>query len=152
MAPVERNQPHLDRALARLDALVAALGACGHPPARVAWVCFSQGACLACEYVLRHPQRWGAVVAFTGGVLGPAGARLAPTGDLGGTPVLLATADPDPWVPVGRVRETSELFRAMNAAVDERVYPGLGHEVSDEEIQAARALLSSRLTAAGGAR
>jgi len=149
---VERNQPHLDRALARLDALVVALGEKGHPPERIAWVGFSQGACLACEYVLRHPRRWGALVAFTGGVIGPAGMPLAPTGDLAGTPVLLATADPDPWVPLNRVSETATLFRAMNGVVAEQVYPGLGHEVSDDEIRAARALLSPWLTGAGAAR
>ncbi len=141
MAPLEKNQPHLDEALARVDSLVLALAAIGHAPENIAFVGFSQGACLACEYVFRHPRRYGALVALTGGLIGPAGELKPPAGDLNGTPVLLATADPDAWVPVARVRETAEVFRRMNARVDERVYPGLEHGVNDEEIAAARAVL-----------
>jgi phospholipase/carboxylesterase len=141
MAPLEKNQPHLENALGRVDALVRALMAVGHAPERIAFVGFSQGGCLACEYVFQNPRRWGALVAFTGGLIGAPGELRPPAGDLNGTPVLLATADPDAWVPVGRVRETAEAFRRMNARVDERIYPGLEHAVNDDEMAAARALL-----------
>lgn len=152
LAPRAQNQPWLDRALARVEALVGALGRLGHAPERLALVGFSQGACLAAEYVLRHPRRWGALIAFTGGLIGPPGLRWPAGGDLVGTPVLLATADPDAWVPVSRVRETAEVFRAMGATVDERVYPGLEHAVNDEEIEAARALLAPLVTVPAASR
>ena len=36
---------------------------------------FSQGACLACEHVYRQRRRFGALVALTGGLIGPPGLR-----------------------------------------------------------------------------
>ena len=147
LAPFAENQPHLDHALARVASWVAEFEARGYPPERVALVGFSQGACLASEFVRRHPRRWGALVAFTGGVIGPDAQNWTPSGHLGGTPVLLASADPDAWVPPERVRQTAVLFRAMGGSVDERIYPGLEHAVNEDEIDAARALLAPLLGA-----
>ena len=113
----------------------------GVPRERQALMGFSQGACLASEYVWRHPGRWGALIAFTGGLIGPPGTTWEARGDLLGTPVLLTTSDVDAWVPLDRVKQTATVFRAMGAAVDERVYPGMDHVVSDDEIALARPLL-----------
>jgi phospholipase/carboxylesterase len=45
-------------------------------------------------------------------------------------------------VPVERVRETAEVLTAMDARVDLRVYPGMGHTVSWEELKAVRAMMA----------
>jgi phospholipase/carboxylesterase len=145
LAPVERNQPHLDWALERVAAIVRELEDRGLARARIALLGFSQGACLAAEFVYRHPARWGALLALTGGLIGPPGTTWATTGDLARTPVLLATSDVDAWVPLERVHESAAVFRAMGAAVDLRVYEGMEHVVSDDEIAAARALLAPLL-------
>ena len=145
MAPLARNQPHLDQALARIESTVRALEARGLPRARIALVGFSQGACLACSYLFRHPTRFGALAALTGGLIGPPETTFSASGSLDGTPTLFATADPDAWVPVERVRQTAELFRAMDAVVDLRVYPGAGHLVSDDAAHATRELLGRLL-------
>jgi phospholipase/carboxylesterase len=145
MDPIGANQPELDQTLARVEAEVRALEALGVARRRIALVGFSQGACVACEYVRRRPQRWGALVAFTGGLFGPEGASWPGTGDLAGTPVLLSNGDRDGWVPWRRVEETGAVFRRMGAEVTLRLYPGRDHLVSDDEINEARAMLRRAL-------
>ncbi|HEX3904912.1 MAG TPA: dienelactone hydrolase family protein [Polyangia bacterium] len=149
MAPLASNQPHLDQALARIESAVRAIEARGLPRARIALVGFSQGACLASTYLFRHPARWGALVALTGGLIGPPETTFSVSGSLDGTPALFATADPDSWVPVERVRQTAELFRATSAEVDLRVYPGAGHLVTDDAVRATQELLARLLDRPG---
>jgi predicted esterase len=107
---------------------------------------FSQGACLATEFVATNPTRYGGLIAFTGGLIGPPGADLTHTGDLAGTPALLLGGDPDPHVPWARVQESAEVLAAMGARVETRRYPGKPHSVSGEEIALARQLLSAALS------
>jgi phospholipase/carboxylesterase len=141
LAPLEANQPYLDSALAKIDAVVNELIAHGVPPERVALLGFSQGACLTSEYVARHPRRYGAVMALTGGLIGPPGTPRNYQGSLAGTPVFLGTSDPDPHVPFERVEETESVLARMGATVEVRRYPGMPHTINQEEIEACRALL-----------
>ncbi len=60
---------------------------------------------------------------------------------LDGTPVFLGSSDVDPHVPLERVHETADVLKRLGAAVDERIYPGMGHTVNDDEVSAVRALL-----------
>jgi len=74
MEPVASNEPSLSRAIERCDAVVRDAAERGRLSAgRIAVIGFSQGACLAVEYAVRHPGRCGALVVFTGGLIGPAG-------------------------------------------------------------------------------
>lgn len=141
LAPMEQNQPYLDSALRRIDAVVNDLLARGVAPEKIALLGFSQGACLASEYVARHPRTYGAVVILTGGLIGPAGTPRAYVGSLAGTRVFLGTSDPDPHVPYARAKETAEVLTKMGAAVDLRRYPGMPHTINEEELDAARGLL-----------
>jgi predicted esterase len=43
---------------------------------------------------------------------------------------------------VARVEETAAALEAMGAAVELRIYPGMGHTVNRDEIVRARALLA----------
>jgi len=142
MAPDAANQPCLDLALERIDGEVRSLQAAGLSRRRIALVGFSQGACVACEYVRRHPTRWGAVIAFTGGLPGPEGTAWSERGGLDGTPVLLSVGDQDVLVPWRRVQETAAVFSQMGAAVTLRLYPGGEHVVDDDEIREARTILA----------
>ena len=139
-APREANEPWLSSALARVAALLDEIAAAGIPPERQMLVGFSQGACLACEVVARHPRRYGALAAFTGGLIGPPGTDLTHPGDLAATPVHLASGDPDPHVPWTRVEETAEALRHQGAVVDLYRFPGLGHTIHPASIAAARRL------------
>lgn len=143
LAPMESNQPYLDSALRRIDSIVEDLLARNIAPERIALLGFSQGACLTSEYVARHPRRYGAVMVLTGGLIGPPGTPRNYTGSLDGTPVFLASGDPDPHVPFERVLETQAVFTRMGATVDLRRYPGMPHSINQEEMDACRALLES---------
>jgi len=141
MDPIEVNQPRVDQALRRVGAEVRALEAMGVAPRRIVLLGFSQGACIACKYVWRHPRRWGGLIAFTGGLFGPEGSRWPGPHLLDRTPILLTNSDQDDWVPWSRVEETAGVFKRMGAEVTLRLYPGRDHIVGDEEIEEARAML-----------
>lgn len=142
LASFDENQPHLDAALERIERTVVELERLGKRRDRIALAGFSQGACLASEYLFRRPGRWGGLAALTGGILGPLDVARAPSGRLDGTRALFATADPDPWVPLVRVTQTADVFRAMGAEVEQRVYAGADHAITDDAIDATRALLA----------
>jgi len=141
LAPIEDNEPWLTSALAVIARLVDSLAGKQIPPDRIALIGFSQGACLALEFSARHPRRYAAVAGLSGGLIGPPGTPRDYAGSLAGAPVFLGCSDIDAHIPLARVRESSEVFRRMGAAVDERIYPGMGHTVNADEIAAVRALL-----------
>jgi predicted esterase len=143
LAPLETNQPYLDSALRKIDSIVTDLIAAGVPSERIALLGFSQGACLTSEFVARHPRRYGAVMALTGGLIGPPGTPRDYSGSLGGTPVFLGTSDPDPHVPFERVRETELVLTKLGATVEVRRYPGMPHTINQDELDACRTLLES---------
>ena len=145
MEPLDVNEPFLSQAIDDCDRAVDEASEDGRiPSARIIVVGFSQGACLAAEYTLRHPGRCGALVMFTGGLIGPPGTawQLAlPATTLRGLPVLLTGSDVDEWVPEARVRETAKILTSLGADVRFRIYPGRPHVVGDEEIEEAREFL-----------
>jgi len=146
LAPLDSNQPYLDSALKKIESIVADLLAQGVRSERIALLGFSQGACLTAEFIARHPRRYGAAIALTGGLIGPPGTARNYPGSLAGVPVLLAASDPDPHVPFQRVQETQAVLSRMGAGVDLRRYPGMGHTINEDELIAARNLLQGMLT------
>ena len=143
LAPAEANQPYLDSALNKIDAVVSELLGRGFASERIAILGFSQGACLTSEYVARHPRKYGAAMVLTGGLIGPPGTARDYSGSLAGTPVFIGTSDPDPHVPFERVEETGAVLTKLGATVDLRRYPGMPHTINEEEIEACRALLEA---------
>lgn len=144
LAPVEENQPALDSALRRVEATVVELLARGLPAERIALLGFSQGACLALEFVPRHPRRYGAVLGLTGGLISPSGTpRDDDSGRLDGVPIFLGSGDPDPHVPFERVAATRAILERMGADVELRRYPGRPHTISPDEVAACRDRLSA---------
>ena len=123
LAPLAENEPYLGSALGVVDALLHSLG----DVSRVVLGGFSQGACLASEYAIRHPRRYGGLLLYTGGALGPRGTVWPAGGSFEGTPAYLGTSDPDDWVPVWRVRETAALLVEQGADVTADEYPGQDH-------------------------
>lgn len=147
LAPVETNEPGRSSGLERLDDLVRAAGEAGIDPSRVVFVGFSQGACLASEYVARTPRRYGGLAALSGGLIGES---LDPgyEGDLAGTPVFLGCSDTDPHIPERRVRETADVLEQLGASVDCRLYEGMGHTINEDELAAVSGLVTSALDGA----
>lgn len=142
LAPLADNEPALTQALARVDAAVAGLGSKGFAPERIALIGFSQGACLALEYAARHARRYGGVAALSGGLIGPEGTPRDYAGTLAGTPVFIGCGDRDGHIPLWRVQESTGVLQALGAEVTERIYPGMGHSVNEDEIQRVQAILA----------
>ena len=126
-----------------LAALVARVEAAGIPRSRVVLLGFSQGACLTAEFAVRHAARYGGVVVFSGGLIGPPGTTWEYGGSFDGTPVFFGCSDRDCHVPEARVHESAAVFARMGATVTTRIYPGMGHLVNDDEIACAQTLLDS---------
>jgi len=138
---MDRNEPGLSSALLVIAGLVQHFEQQGLPAERVALMGFSQGACLTLEFAARHARRYAAIAGFSGGVIGPPGTARDYAGSFDGTPAFFGCSDVDPHIPVERVHESAEVFRRMGAAVDKRIYPGMGHTINQAEIDAVRALL-----------
>src|SRR5690606_15476123 len=98
--------PYLSSALARVGEVVAEVEAAGIAPERIFLGGFSQGACLASEFVARNARRYGGLLVFSGGLIGPAGTPRDYPGSLDGTPVFIGCSDIDPHIPLERVKET----------------------------------------------
>ena len=146
MAPIAENEPWLSSALEKVGAVVKLAVNGGVSLERIFLCGFSQGACLSTEFIARHPARYGGLVAFTGGLIGPADADLHHAGDLAGMPTLFSSGDPDPHVPWSRVLASAKQFTAMGAKVHTRHYPGRPHTVLPQEIKSARELIFKSLS------
>lgn len=143
MAEIASNEPGISSGIAVLASLVARVEAAGIPRDHVVVLGFSQGACLATEFAVRHASRFGGVVAFSGGAIGPPGTTRDESGRFDGTPVFFGCSDVDSHVPASRVIESAELCARMGASVTKRIYPGMGHLVNDDEIAWAQGLIDS---------
>jgi predicted esterase len=143
LAPMERNEPGLSSGLALLGRLVERLAAAGIPAERTVLLGFSQGACLTLEFAARNARRYGGVVGLSGGLIGPPGTPRDYAGTFSGTPIFLGCSDRDPHVPKARVDETAEVLGKLGAAVTERIYPGLGHTVNEDELELVRGMLAA---------
>lgn len=143
LAPVERNEPGRRSGLQAVeDAVGTAVGA-GIDRERVVLLGFSQGACLASEFVARNPRRYGGLVALSGGLIGETVDPESYTGDLEGTPAFVGCSDVDPHIPIERVHATTEAFERLGGDVDERIYEGMGHGVNDDELDAVAELVAT---------
>jgi predicted esterase len=141
LTAIDENEPFLTSALNALSELVGDLNAQGVPPERVGFIGFSQGGCLSLEFVARHARRYAAVAGLSAGLIGPPGTPRDYTGSLEKTPVFLGCSDTDSHIPLARVHESADVFRRLDAEVEERIYPAMGHTINQDEIEAVRAVL-----------
>lgn len=141
MAPIEQNEPFLTSALRVVGETIQRIQDAGFSGKQLAIGGFSQGACLSLEYAARNPQRYGGVVALSGGLIGPEGHSFEYEGSLDSTPVFLGCSDRDPHIPLGRVQESTRIFQELEAEVTERIYPEMGHTINEDEISYFRELL-----------
>jgi len=150
MEPLESNEPFLTRSVERCHRLVEDASEGGRLGSnRLFIVGFSQGACIAVEYALRHPGCCAAIVVFSGCLMGPPGTNWRPAGGktLGGLRVFLTGSDMDEWIPEERTRQTAKVLRNLGAEVEMHVYPSRPHIVSNLELSEARSFLASSFAA-----
>lgn len=141
LAPPSQNEPWLSSALALLMEIVDDVKKVGFHDRQIYIAGFSQGACLSLEFATRNARRWGGIAAFTGGLIGDKLYTENYSGDFGNTPVFIGTSDPDPHVPVARVRDSEAILRSMNANVTVKVYPQMGHTIIQDEIDIANRIV-----------
>ncbi|MET0263553.1 MAG: dienelactone hydrolase family protein [Rariglobus sp.] len=134
LVPPAQNEPWLSSALATIDTLVHEALAAGIPSERIALVGFSQGACLALEYVARHPRRYAFVAGLSGALIGPTDTTRNCV-DLLGTPILLGCAERDAHIPLEHVEHSATALTAFNAQVTTHIFPGSAHTVFPVEIE-----------------
>jgi len=133
--PIESNEPHLTAALGVVEETVEKAVDAGIDHDHIVLMGFSQGACLASEYVARNPREYGGLVAFSGGLIGPLGMTFEHEGDVSGTPVFFGCSDSDPHIPEERVTESADVFERLGASVEVRIYPDMGHTIIDDEVE-----------------
>ena len=141
LVPSSQNEPWLSSALTLLSDMQKDLTEKGFQTENIYWLGFSQGACLALEYVARNATRFGGVAAFTGGLIGD---KIYPEnykGDFEGTPIFIGSSNPDPHIPVERVNASSNILKTMNADVTQRLYNNMGHTISQDEIDTVNKLI-----------
>lgn len=143
LAPLDRNEPWLGSALELLDDVLTEVAGAGLSRERTVLIGFSQGACLALEYAARRGGRYGGIAALSGGLIGPPGRSWDYGSSLVGTPVFLGCSDRDPHIPEERVHESGRVLESLGADVRVEIYPGLGHTVNGEEIEAVREMLEA---------
>ncbi len=137
MAKPEQNEPWLSSALDLLKEVVDEVTKQDITAENTYFLGFSQGACLALEFVTRYAQKMGGVVAFTGGLIGDKINRENYSGNFNSTPIFIGTGNPDLHVPLERVKETAGILEEMNAKVHLQVYEGRPHTISQDEIERA---------------
>ncbi|TWV98725.1 alpha/beta hydrolase [Chitinophaga pinensis] len=141
LMPPAQNEPWLSSALSVLKEVVDEVVADGIAAENIYFLGFSQGACLTLEFITRNAAKYGGTVAFTGGLIGD---QLYPenySGNFGGSPVFIGTSNPDPHVPVDRVKATEKVLKDMGADITVNIYNNMGHTISQEEINLANKLV-----------
>jgi predicted esterase len=141
LAPLDQNEPFLSSALAAIERALAQVQSAGISEDRAIVGGFSQGACLAAEFVARHAGCCGGVFVLSGGLIGPPGTVWQYNGRLERLPVFLGCGTADPHIPLERVYETARVFRGMGAEVTERIYPDMGHMINQDEIDHVRDMM-----------
>jgi predicted esterase len=141
-APMESNEPYLTSALEVVASLLASVEKTVAAD-RIILLGFSQGACLTLEFAARNARRYGGVVGLSGGLIGPDGTPRDYPGSFDGTPVFMGCSDVDPHIAKDRVLEAADVYGRMGATVTTKLYPGMGHTVSQDEIEAVRGIVAT---------
>lgn len=143
--PLEANEPDLSSALATISNLVETARSNGLTDQQIAFGGFSQGACLACEYVARNAKKYAGLFIFSGALIGPQATPRNYPGSFEDMPVFIGGSDVDPWVSHDLLTDTAAVFERMGARVDFRTYPGMGHTINQDEIERVRTMLANSI-------
>lgn len=143
LAPLARNEPGISSGLAAIANVLAQVAQAGIPLERTMLLGFSQGACLALEFVARNARRYGGVAGLSGGLIGPDGTPRDYPGSLAGTPVFLGCSDVDFHIPKERVELSAQVLQRLGANVTMRLYPGMGHTVNQDEIDFVQGMMAA---------
>lgn len=141
LAPIEMNEPGISNGIETIKRLVEDVEAAGIPAEKIILAGFSQGACLTLEFAARHARRYGAILGFSGGLIGPDDSPRDYAGSLEGTPVFLGCSEHDPHIPQARVVESATVLERLGAEVTLKLYAGNKHSINDDEVELTRAIV-----------
>jgi predicted esterase len=140
--PLEANEPYVSSAFQTLADLLARITDTGIAADKIVLGGFSQGACLAAEFVARHPQRYGGLFVLSGALMGPPDMLRQYAGSLDGTPVYVAGVDRDSWVTEHQLHLTGRVLHDLGGSVHVEVQAGAEHTIRQTEIQYVRDMLA----------
>ena len=143
LAPLSQNEPWLSSALELMQEVGNKIKQAGIAAEQTYIMGFSQGACLTLEFATRNAQKWGGVIALTGGLIGD---NVEPTrypGNFLGAPILMTNGSNDPHVPFTRSEQSKQQLEKMGANVELLVYPNRPHTILQEELSTAARYLSA---------
>jgi predicted esterase len=142
--PLEANEPDLSSALMVVNDLIQQAHLKGFSDDQIYLGGFSQGACLAAEFVVRNPRRYGGLFVLSGGLIGPQDQKRNLKVSLHSMPVFVGGSDVDPWISLDILRKAAEVFRSLKANVDFQIYPGMAHTVNQDEFERVRDMLRDK--------
>ncbi|UJP66411.1 alpha/beta hydrolase [Mongoliitalea daihaiensis] len=134
MAPDPSNEPSFSQSLQIIHTLIQELESKGFTSEQLYLIGFSQGACLVLEYATQHAKKYGAVIAFTGGLIGEQIRPEKYSGNFNGTQVFIGSGFKDPHVPLSRIEESTDLMKAAGANVTTLIFEDHDHTVRQEEM------------------
>jgi phospholipase/carboxylesterase len=134
MASDEGNLSALNSSLQQVSLLFQFLIENGKVPEQIYVMGFSQGACLSLEFTARNAQKFGGVIAFTGGLIGERLEEKKYKGDFQGTPILLSSSAHDMHVPAQRIHDSAQLLQKMGAEVSLSLFEDELHTIRPEEL------------------
>ncbi|AZD98132.1 alpha/beta hydrolase [Pseudomonas chlororaphis] len=102
---------------------------------RVFLVGFSQGAIMSYELGLRHPQAVRGIAALSGKILPVLRSQLKSGAGLERLAIFIAHGTADMRLPYSDGSEADSLLRGLGLAPQFHAYPGIGHTISDTELQ-----------------
>ena len=143
LSPIENNEPGISSGLAAIAGVIKEIEEAGIPAEKIIIGGFSQGACLTSEFAARNARRYGGLLAFSGGLIGPPGTPRNYEGSLEGTPIFLGCSNVDFHIPEERVHETAITLEKMEGSVTERIYPNMGHTIIQDEIDEAMKIVEA---------
>jgi predicted esterase len=156
LAPAAAMAPHVQTGLAAVDAAIAVFEGDGLSRDRIGVLGFSQGGCLAAEYLARKGAGLGFGIALSAGLIGREDAGTGPDAalyghddkrfdyetDLRGTRVYMSCHRADPHIPFKRFDDSRRVLERLGAEVTARPKPGPGHGIDQDDVVAIRRLLS----------
>ena len=159
LAPTMQMAPYVDAGLSQVASAVETFKHAGLAPAQIGVLGFSQGGCLALEYLAREGEGIGFGVALSAGLVGTGDidGTSEPTlydhqdkmfdyqGDLSGLTLYASCHTSDPHIPLKRFEDSVGVMAGLGASVDHRIKPGQGHGIDTEDVARVRQLFNVSL-------
>ena len=145
---LDDNQPELSQGVEVIDHLLQNLLSQGVSRERIWVMGFSQGACMAAEFIRQSQQPMGGAILFTGGLFGPqCPTASAQTPLFDGMTMLLSGSHADTWVSAERVTQTANYFEQLGASIHLEIFAEREHRIARSEIDLARGLITASFAA-----